>query len=66
MIPLILISLGHWSILMYSVTSVRSVYVPDAKTCVLVSTGNQHKNLALNLVYLYSRHPLSSFCYSQS
>jgi hypothetical protein len=54
MIPLILISLGHWSILMYSVTSVHSAFVPELKTCVVLSTGNQHKNLALNLVYLYT------------
>ncbi|KAG8829906.1 hypothetical protein FRC18_008887 [Serendipita sp. 400] len=53
-IPLVLIALGHWSILMYSVTSVRSVYVAEAKTCVVLSTGNQHKNLTLNLVYLYT------------
>jgi len=53
-IPLILIALGHWGILMYSVTSVRSVFYPAAKTCILVSTGNQDHNLALNLTYLYT------------
>lgn len=53
-IPLVLIALGHWSILMYSVTSVKSVFLPAAKTCVLLSTGAQNHNLALNLVYLYT------------
>lgn len=39
---------------MYSVTSVKSVFLPAAKTCVLLSTGAQNHNLALNLVYLYT------------
>ena len=53
-IPLAVIAIGHWCILMYSVTSVRAVFIPEAKTCVVVATGNQHKNLTLNLLYLYS------------
>jgi hypothetical protein len=54
-IPLVIIALGHWGILMYSVTSVRSVFSPAAKTCIVTTTGNgSHKNLALNVLYLYS------------
>jgi hypothetical protein len=53
-IPLVIIALGHWGILMYSVTSVRSTFSEQAKTCILVSTGDKHHNLALNLTYLYT------------
>lgn len=53
-IPLVLVGIGHWSILMYSVTAVRAVFLPEAKTCVVVSTGNGHHNLTLNLLYLYT------------
>lgn len=53
-IPLVLIALGHWSILMYSVTSVRSIFSPEAKTCIVLSTGSSNHNLALNLLYLYT------------
>jgi len=54
MIPLILVAMGHWGILFYSVTTVRSVFSPEAKTCILVSTGTDSHNLTLNLVYLYT------------
>ena len=53
-IPLVIVGIGHWSILMYSVTAVRAVFLPEAKTCVVVSTGDDHHNLTLNLLYLYS------------
>lgn len=53
-IPLILVAVGHWAVLMYSVTSVKAVFLPAAKACVLISTGTQNHNLTLNLLYLYT------------
>jgi hypothetical protein len=53
-IPLVIVAIGHWAVLMYSVTAVKSVFVPEAKTCVLISTGAQNHNLTLNLLYLYT------------
>jgi hypothetical protein len=53
-IPLVIIAVGHWAVLMYSVTAVKSVFVAEAKTCVLLSTGTQNHNLTLNLLYLYT------------
>jgi len=53
-IPLLIIALGHWGILFYSITIVRSVFSPEAKTCILLSTGTDKNNLTLNLVYLYT------------
>jgi hypothetical protein len=53
-IPLILVAVGHWAVLMYSVTSVKATFLPEAKACVLLSTGAQNHNLTLNLLYLYT------------
>jgi hypothetical protein len=53
-IPLILVAVGHWAVLMYSVTSVKATFLPEAKACVLLSTGTQNHNLTLNLLYLYT------------
>lgn len=53
-IPLIVLALGHWAVLMYSVTAVKSVFVPEYKTCVLIETGQGNHNLTLNLLYLYT------------
>jgi len=41
-------------------TTVRSVFYPEAHSCILTSTGDTN-NLFLNLLYLYSKQ---ATCYS--
>lgn len=53
-IPLVIVAVGHWAVLMYSVTAVKAEFLPAAKACVLLSTGTQNHNLTLNLLYLYT------------
>jgi hypothetical protein len=38
-------------------TTVRSVFSPEARTCLLTSTGETN-NLFLNLLYLYSKQAI--------